>query len=140
MGALFLLLGLSGFVFNNLLGTHLTLAHNIIHLVSGAASLYIGIKGSRYAAKAFCLGFGVVYLGLGVVGYSLGYNHMETYLPEATADGGYRQNMFHMIPGVLELGTMDHLVHVLIGAVYIIAAPLTKTKRNAAEFLEGNPQ
>lgn len=140
MGVLFILLGLSGFFLNNLLGTHLSLTHNLIHLISGVASVYFGVKGSRYAAKLFCLVFGVSYLSLAVVGYWFGYNHMETYLPNSVADHGYNQNMFHVIPGVFELGTMDHLVHLLIGAVYIIGGALTRTARNAAEYFEGNPE
>jgi hypothetical protein len=44
--------------------------------------------------------------------------------------------MFRLIPGYLELGTMDHLVHVLIGLVFIIAAALTRA--DATRNLEGN--
>jgi hypothetical protein len=139
MGAIFIVMGLTGFAFNNLLGAHLTPMHNIIHLVSGAASLYFGLKGSRFAAKTFCLVFGISYLGLGVIGYWLGYNHMATTLPGTYADNGYNQNMFRAISGVFELGTMDHIIHLVIGSVYIIAAVLTRTRRNAQEFLEGNP-
>jgi mannose/fructose/N-acetylgalactosamine-specific phosphotransferase system component IID len=138
MGVLFILLGLTGFASNNLMGTHLTLTHNLIHLVSGAASLYIGLKGSLYSAKVFCLVFGVLYLGLAVIGYWFGYNHGETFLPDSASDRGYNENMFRMIPGVLELGTMDHIIHFFIGGLYIISALLTKTRMNAAEYLEGN--
>ena len=139
MGAVFILMGLAGFGFNNMLGAHLTLTHNLIHLVSGAVSLYIGLKGSASAAKMFCYVFGVFYLGLGVSGYWFGFSHGASYLPESATDNGYNTNMFRMIPGVLELGTIDHLIHIVIGAVYIIAAALTRTRRDAAEYLEGNP-
>lgn len=140
MGVLFILLGAAGFFLNNLLGAHLSPMHNLIHLISGAASLYFGVKGSPYATKLFCLIFGFFYLSLAVVGYWFGYNHMETYLPNAVADHGYNQDMFHVIPGVFELGVADHLIHVVIGAIYIGAAVLTRTNRNAAEFFEGNPE
>lgn len=140
MGVLFIVIGIAGFIFNNLLGAHLTLMHNIIHLVSGIASVYIGATSSRYAAKLFCFVFGISYLSLAVFGYWLGYNHMETYLPKGAEDNAYNQDMFHVIPGVFELGVMDHLIHVVIGAVYIVAAAITRTARNAAEFFEGNPE
>lgn len=140
MGAAFILLGLTGFFLNNALGMHLSLTHNIIHLATGIASVLIGLKGSRFAAKMFGFGFGFFYLSLGVIGYWLGYNHMETFLPPTVADHAYNQDMFRMIPGALELGTIDHLVHFVIGAVYIIAAALTKTKTNVTEYLEGNPE
>lgn len=103
-GVVFILVGLAGFAIPNLLGTHLSLAHNIIHLVSGAASLYLGLKGTESAARTFCRVFGAVYLLLGVVGFVLG-------------EGADR--MFTVIPGQLELGTMDHVVHILLGAVFL---------------------
>jgi hypothetical protein len=137
MGAAFILLGLIGFVSNNFLGTHLTLAHNLIHLVSGAAALYIGLKGSIQAAKLFGYGFGVVYLLLGVVGYWLGGMHRSSTLPLEAQSGGVNENMFRMIPGVLELGSMDHLLHVAIGLIFIIGAVFTRG--NLTQYTEGNP-
>ena len=140
MGAIFILLGLAGFGLNNLLGAHLTAAHNLIHLASGAASLYLGLRGSLFAAKWFCISFGIFYLGLGIAGYWFGYNHMESYLPMSATDHAYNQDMFRAIPGYLELGTIDHLIHLVIGTVYILAGALTRTRMTAVEFLEGNPE
>ncbi len=54
MGAAFILIGLVGFVSDNFAGTHLTLTHNLIHLVSGAASLYFGLKGSISGSEDIC--------------------------------------------------------------------------------------
>lgn len=139
MGGLFILVGLAGFVFDNLLGAHLTLVHNLIHLISGIASMYFGLKGSPSAARLFCLVFGFAYLSLAVIGYWFGYDHGATYLPDAAVDHALNENMFRMIPGVFELGTMDHIIHIAIAAVYLLGAVLTRTRRNAAEFLEGNP-
>ena len=137
MGVVFILIGLVGFVSNNFLGTHLTPVHNVIHLVSGAASLYLGLKGTVEAARLFGFGFGAVYLLLGVVGYFLGASHKSTELPPAAQQGGVNEDMFRLIPGYLELGTMDHLVHVVFGLVFIIAAALTRG--DATKYMEGNP-
>jgi hypothetical protein len=112
LGVLFLLVGLLGFVVPNLLGAHLTLAHNIVHLVSGAVSLWIGLKGTPSGAKTFCIVFGAVYLLLGVVGCIAG-----------TGD----DRMLTLIPGQLMFGTMDHLIHIVLGAVYLIGGFTTKT-------------
>jgi mannose/fructose/N-acetylgalactosamine-specific phosphotransferase system component IID len=139
MGVIFILVGLAGFVFNNLLGAHLTLVHNLIHLVSGIASLYFGLKGSPSAARLFCLIFGFVYLSLAVIGYWFGYDHGASYLPPDASDHGLNENMFRMIPGVFELGTMDHIIHIVIAAVYLLGGVLTRTRRNVTEYLEGNP-
>ncbi len=48
-----------------------------------------------------------------------------TTLPPSVAEG-YNEHMFRIIPGVLELGSMDHLLHFIIGAVFLIAAALTR--------------
>lgn len=111
MGIVFILVGLVGFVSHNFLGTHLSTAHNLIHLISGAVSLYLGLRGSLSAARLFCLVFGGVYLLLGVVGFLLGTG---------------AERMLALIPGTLELGTMDHIIHVLIGIVYLIGGFLTR--------------
>jgi preprotein translocase subunit Sss1 len=111
MGIVFILVGLVGFVSHNFLGTHLSMAHNLIHLISGAVSLYLGLRGTLSAARLFCLIFGGVYLLLGIVGFLLGTG---------------AERLFTLIPGQLELGTMDHIVHVLIGVVYLIGGFLTR--------------
>jgi hypothetical protein len=111
MGIVFILVGLVGFVSHNFLGTHLSTAHNLIHLISGAVSLYLGLRGTLSAARLFCFIFGGVYLLLGIVGFLLGTG---------------AERLFALIPGTLELGTMDHIIHVLIGVVYLIGGFLTR--------------
>ena len=113
LGIGFLLVGIIGFVSPNVLGLHLTLAHNIVHLVTGAVSLWLGLKGTPGAAKTFCMLFGAVYLLLGIVGFAM---------------GGGADRMLELLPGQLMFGTVDHIVHVLLGAIYLIgglASPKT---------------
>jgi hypothetical protein len=111
MGVIFILVGLVGFVSHNFLGAHLSTAHNLIHLISGAVSLYLGLKGSLSAARMFCFVFGAVYLLLGVAGFLLGTG---------------AERMLNLIPDALAFGTMDHIIHVLIGAIYLIGGALTR--------------
>jgi len=111
LGVVFLLIGVLGFVMPGFLGTHLSLAHNIIHLVSGAIALYLGLNGSPSGAKTFCLVFGVVYLLLGIAGFVAG-----------TGD----DRMLTIIAGQLELGTMDHVVHVVFGVIFLLGGLMTK--------------
>ncbi len=59
----------------------------------------------------FCNVLGAVYLLLGVVGFVLG-------------DGEGR--MFHLIPGALELGTMDHIIHVVLAAIFVFGGFTTR--------------
>ena len=109
LGVVFLLVGLIGFVSPNLLGAHLNAAHNVVHLASGAIALYLGFAGSLSAAKTFALVFGVVYLGLGVVGMAYG----------SGAD-----RMWEV--GPLNLGQADHGIHVLLGVVFLAGGLFTK--------------
>jgi Domain of unknown function (DUF4383) len=132
LGIGFILVGLIGFVSDNFLGTHLSLTHNLIHLISGAVALYLGLKGTLSAAKMFCLVFGAVYLLLGVVGF-LFNSGTSTGLPPNLVDGGTNTHMLHVIPGNLELGMMDHVVHILLGLIFLVGAFLTKTDVRAGE-------
>ena len=104
LGVVFLLVGLAGFAMPGALGMHLSPAHNVVHLVSGAIALYLGLKGTEDAARTFCWVFGAVYLLLGVAGFLAG-------------DGPDR--MLTIAPGTLEFGTMDHIVHVVLGAIFL---------------------
>ncbi|MDQ3797914.1 MAG: DUF4383 domain-containing protein [Acidobacteriota bacterium] len=131
MGIAFILVGLVGFISDNFLGTHLSMTHNLIHLISGAVALYLGLKGSLSAARLFCLAFGAVYLLLGVAGF-LFNSGTNTTLPDALRDGGTNNHMLHVLPGALELGTMDHIVHILIGLVFLIGGFLTRADVNRA--------
>jgi hypothetical protein len=72
LGAAFLLIGLLGFAMPGFLGAHLTPAHNLIHLVSGALALYFGLSGTLAACRLFDIVFGSVYGLLGLLGFVVG--------------------------------------------------------------------
>ena len=109
LGVVFLIVGVCGFVAPNLLGAHLTPAHNMVHIVSGVIALYFGFAGSLSGARGFCLVFGIVYLALGLFGMVLG------------VDPG---KMWHV--GPLMLGTADHGIHLLLGAIFLAGGLFTK--------------
>ena len=112
LGVVFILVGLIGIVMPGFAGTHLTLAHNLVHLISGAAALYFGFAGTLAAARLFCIIFGIVYGLLGICGFLLGTG------PD---------RMFEALAGLgLHLGTMDHVVHILLGLLFLIGGFLTK--------------
>lgn len=109
LGVVFLLAGIAGFVAPNLLGFHLSTVHNLVHIVTGALSLYFGLSGTLSAARTFAIAFGAVYALLGVAGFIAG----------SGAD-----RMLEI--GPLMLGTVDHTFHVIVGVLYLISGLLTK--------------
>jgi hypothetical protein len=112
LGVVFVLVGIAGFVAPGLLGAHLNLYHNLVHIVSGAIALYFGFAGSYSAAKGFCILFGLVYLLLGVCGWFLGTG------PD---------HMFH-VGTLLDLGKVDHIIHILLGVVFLAGGLLSGRK------------
>jgi hypothetical protein len=114
VGVVFILVGIVGFLKHDLLGAHLSAAHNVVHLVSGAVSLYFASKGLAQA-RLFCLVFGVVYGLLGVVGMLAGSGEDKLLnLPSLT------------------LGTKDHYIHIAIGVLYLIGGLMTKARASNA--------
>ncbi|HKU76304.1 MAG TPA: DUF4383 domain-containing protein [Pyrinomonadaceae bacterium] len=110
LGVVFLLVGVVGFAAPNLLGAHLTPAHNLVHIVSGIVALYFGFAGTMSGAKTFALVFGVVYLALGILGLALGVG----------------EDRMWNVAGILHLGTSDHGIHVLLGIVFLAGGLFTK--------------
>ncbi|HEY0322986.1 MAG TPA: DUF4383 domain-containing protein [Pyrinomonadaceae bacterium] len=123
LGIVFILVGILGFVIPDLLGTHLSLAHNLVHIISGAIALYLGFAGSLSAARLFCIAFGAVYLLLAILGFVLGDGGAHTM---SNMPGANDANLWKVITGQLELGRMDHIVHVLLGVVFLIGGFITK--------------
>ena len=122
LGIGFLLVGIAGFLAPNLLGAHLSLTHNVIHIVSGAVALWLGLKGTPRAAKTFCLVFGTVYLLLGVAGFVAGKDTQpSTGIPHAMDT-----RILKVIPGQFEVGTADHVIHILLGGLFLLGGLLTR--------------
>ncbi|MDT4952434.1 MAG: hypothetical protein QOJ02_572 [Acidobacteriota bacterium] len=125
LGVVLLLVGIIGFVKPGFLGTHLSMAHNLVHILSGIIALYFGFAASLSAARGFCLAFGAVYLLLGICGFILG-SAQPTTLTNMT-DMAADTRLWKVIPGTLELGTADHAVHLLLGILFLVGALMTKT-------------
>lgn len=130
LGVVFLVVGLAGFAAPGLLGAHLNLPHNLIHIISGAIALYLGFAGTLSAARLFCLVFGAVYLLLGILGFVLGAPGVSTVAGMASM--GSDPNLWKVIPGQLEWGRMDHIIHVLLGIIFLIGGFLTKADLDRA--------
>ena len=121
MGTIFVVVGIAGFVSPGLGGTHLNVAHNVIHLVSGALALWFGFKGTFSGARAFSWIFGTVYGLLGVAGMLFGHPGTPM-LHNLDSD----PKLLTVIPNVLELGRNDHILHIVIGVVFLAAAMVAR--------------
>lgn len=117
IGIFFVVIGVSGVMLPGLLGMHLSPAHNLIHILTGIFSLSAAYSIKRSRAFNFCLAFGLIYSLLGLSGFLIG-------VPGYPSVGymGADQNLFQVLPGVLEFGTIDHFVHIFLGAIFLIAA------------------
>lgn len=117
IGFVFVVAGVLGIMMPGFMGFHLSLAHNLIHLVSGALALWCGYAENAKRAFNFCLAFGAVYGLLAILGFVVGepgypsVGHME-------AD----QYLLRIIPNVLEFGSSDHVLHLVIGGFLVFAA------------------
>lgn len=126
MGIFFVVVGIAGIIMPGMMGMHLSLAHNIIHIASGALALWCGYADDPRRALHFATGFGIFYGLLGVAGFVMGrpgfpgVGHME-------AD----QSLLRVIPNALEFGTMDHGIHLLISAIFIASALIYRREVNA---------
>ena len=102
-GACLVVLGLLGFAAPGFMGMHLSALHNVVLLLSGTVSIYFGLKVTPAAARTFCIWFGALYGLLGLAGFV----------------AGGQDYALTIIPGALVLGTMDHLVHLILGAIFL---------------------
>jgi len=106
-GTVLLLVGIVGFFTHNLLGLHLTNIHNIVHILTGLVALYFGVSGSDASARTFSQVFGAIYALLGIVGF-IQPNIIATVI------------QFHEAGAGSDTMIMDNIVHLLVGAVFLI--------------------
>jgi hypothetical protein len=112
-GVVFLLIGVLGFVPSvtkdeMLLGIfHVNLAHNVVHLLSGAIALWAGMT-SVGASKTYFKIFGIVYALVAVLGFMKGEG---------------------LLLGLIANNVADTWLHVAIAAVSLIVgfAPIGET-------------
>jgi len=115
LGVVLALVGIVGFFMPTMFGMHLSLAHNLVHLVSGVVAIYFSRR-TELLCKRFCQVFGVVYGLLGLIGFFFGPGTFRMAGMQGMSDG----HLLKLLPGTLELGTPDHVVHVILGVVFCI--------------------
>jgi len=104
-GLVFLAVGALGFIDNPIVGDsenaifHADTMHNCVHLVSGALFLLFALAAPG-SAKGFLILFGIIYLGIGLLGIiQFGTEGMGTLL------------------GFLHVNGADNYLHIALGAL-----------------------
>jgi hypothetical protein len=125
LGVFFILAGLGGIFIPGLMNMHLSLLHNVIHLLSGSLAFYCGYVDNPRKSFVFSLAFGLVYLFLGLMGFIFGRPGYP-----GVGDMEADENLLRIIPSVLELGTADHAVHLFLGFSFLVSALMTTKQRS----------
>lgn len=117
--AAFIGAGAAGFTPNPLVGPEglfvTNAAHNLVHLVSGAAFAGAAVVGGRFVSR-FMLAFGTVYLLVGALGFIM--------------LGGAAQGR---LLGLVHINTPDNFLHVGLGASILTAGLLPLIRPSMAD-------
>jgi hypothetical protein len=120
IGVIFIAVGLLGFIENPIVGTspnaifHADQTHNIVHIVSGVLFVLIALAAPGAAAGLMIL-FGLVYLGLGILGLvTMGKEGMGTLL------------------GFLHVNGNDNYLHIGLGVIIFLAGVASRRPRRVA--------
>lgn len=109
-GAIYVLVGLLGFVMDPILGIfNVNALHNVVHLAIGAALLFA--SKDHATAKTVSLIVGVAYLLVAVLGF-VAQDFMEDLLDITDNGEGMADNILHLVSGAagVYFGTRDDAV------------------------------
>lgn len=111
LGAVFILVGLLGFVMNPILGIFaVDTLHNIVHLVSGILAIWFARQGDAQGMM-YAKVFGIVYLLVAVL--------------------GFMQASSGKILGLLAINGADNLLHVVLAAVLLYVGFMMKPAQSS---------
>jgi len=129
LGFAFVIVGLLGFVIPYLLDFHLSYTNNVIHIVTGAFALWCGFQSNK-AARTVCFIAGAFYGVLGLLGFVAGTPGIAS-----VANPVEDRFLWRLIPDVLEFGTADHVIHLVVAAAFLLAAIMKFSVRVPKESL-----
>ncbi len=118
-GGTLVLLGLLGAAFVGALGMHTSLLANLINLVIGGVIVLVAQKTGPSAGLACCVLTGALYLVWGLAGFLAGHPAESTLVGKGFPPD---RNLLVVIPGWLEWGWTDHVLHLFAGVALGIAA------------------
>lgn len=112
-GGLFVFMGILAIVAN----THIDKYHNMMQLIWGVLALGASFMGAKVAGR-FCIGSGVFYLSLAILGLLFGNPAMNRAWPI----------------GPMLLHTGDHIYHLVLGAIFLGMGLLSERTHGTAEI------
>ncbi|MBI5388561.1 MAG: hypothetical protein HZA90_28190 [Verrucomicrobia bacterium] len=115
-GAVISLFGLVGFASPTLFGALCTPLHNLLHLLAGAAVVYVAQKQGPSALFWATMGVGGFFLVTGILGVVVGHPGTPTMAGVAPDE-----RLLVVIPRVLELSSSDHYLNLFFGIALITA-------------------
>jgi len=98
VGAVLLLVGIAGFLTDEMFGMKFHPAHNVIHILSGAIGLWAGLGKSANGPRTFAQIFGVIYTLVAIAGFA-GMHDLGPI--QLGLNGAY--NVVHLAVGLLGL-------------------------------------
>ncbi|HXH32644.1 MAG TPA: hypothetical protein VNJ01_17735 [Bacteriovoracaceae bacterium] len=122
MGVLSLLVGVVGIFSSDFMGMHLSMTHNILNIGTGALALWAAYAQDHHRAYNTCMAFGALFGLVGVAGFIIGqpgYPSVGNLAPDT--------NLLRIIPNVLEYGTIEHLMNLIRGGIFLIGAMAYKS-------------
>lgn len=128
LGVAFIVVGLAGIFMPGFMSMHLSMAHNFIHLATGALALGMGYSDNAKKTYTFAVAFGVLFGLMGIAGFVIGQPGYPG-VGHMAAD----QNLLRVVPNVLEFGTMDHAVHIIFSAAFLLSAYAWKKSHYEAD-------
>jgi hypothetical protein len=108
-GGLFVFMGILAIIS----GTRIDKYHNLMQLIWGALALAAGFMGSKVAGR-FCLGSGIFYLALAILGLLIGIPSMN--------------RAWSIGPMLLHTG--DHIFHLVLGCIFLSMGLLSGQAHN----------
>lgn len=122
LGTFLVMAGLVGFVVPGLFYAHLNPIHNFLFLISGGLAILLGLIKPDHVAQRVCFWMGAFYTLLGLIGFAVGVREPSLTRPTVAGMPVETAFLWKIIPGRFELGTVDHVVHLIVGLIFLASA------------------
>lgn len=122
VGWVMLVIGVLGFAAPLLMGMHLGFIHSMVYIIAGAVALWYGQNASERKTVRFNMVTGALFAIAGIAGLVFGkYGFPSLGNVVNPVEDPF---LLELIPGWLEFGRADHIVHLVLGTTLLLSAVL----------------